>query len=194
MTSNKYSAKDIFLDSGRRLMFKKGFHGMGINELLQISELSRGSFYHHFKSKEGFGVELLEDSYRACFSELENVFRVQSVDARRSCFMRWLSDLLEDSCAPLRLIALLNAEVDLLPDKMREDLLRNHEKALQLLTECIKLIYPRNIDCDEEFRPSANTLISLWMGSAITKNIKADISHSNIAHLSVASILICSAT
>lgn len=40
-------------------MLEKGFHAVGLNEILTAVNVPKGSFYHHFKSKEDFGVELL---------------------------------------------------------------------------------------------------------------------------------------
>ncbi len=36
---------------------------MGLSELLKTAEVPKGSFYHYFRSKEAFGVALLEHHY-----------------------------------------------------------------------------------------------------------------------------------
>ncbi len=48
------------LKAAETLMLEKGFHAVGLNEILSAVNVPKGSFYHHFKSKEQFGVELLE--------------------------------------------------------------------------------------------------------------------------------------
>ena len=40
-------------------MLTKSFHSVGLNEILTSVKVPKGSFYHYFKSKEQFGVELL---------------------------------------------------------------------------------------------------------------------------------------
>lgn len=170
-------------------MFRTGFSGMGINEVLQAAEVSRGSFYHHFKSKEGLGLELLTESYRTCFSGLENVLQVQPVELRHSCFMQWMAELLEKSCEPLRLIALLSAEVDRLPEGMRAVLVQHHEQTLQLLTACIESIPVRVIPPENGFRHLASALLSLWIGAGIISGIQADACQSEGAWLSATSML-----
>ncbi|OYW73705.1 MAG: hypothetical protein B7Z37_20570 [Verrucomicrobia bacterium 12-59-8] len=41
-------------------MLEKSFHSVGLTEILEAVKVPKGSFYHHFKSKEQFGVELLK--------------------------------------------------------------------------------------------------------------------------------------
>lgn len=41
-------------------MWNRGFHSVGLNEILKEVGVPKGSFYHWFESKEHFGVELLK--------------------------------------------------------------------------------------------------------------------------------------
>ncbi len=41
-------------------MWTKSFHSVGLNEILGAVGVPKGSFYHYFKSKEHFGVEMLK--------------------------------------------------------------------------------------------------------------------------------------
>lgn len=53
-------AKERILDAAETLMSEKSFHSVGLNEILKAVGVPKGSFYHYFKSKEHFGVELLK--------------------------------------------------------------------------------------------------------------------------------------
>jgi TetR/AcrR family transcriptional repressor of nem operon len=48
------------LEKGARLVWEKGFNNTGLNDILQAAEIPRGSFYYYFKSKEDFGLKLIE--------------------------------------------------------------------------------------------------------------------------------------
>jgi TetR/AcrR family transcriptional repressor of nem operon len=48
------------LEKGARIIHKKGFNHTGIQEILDAAGVPKGSFYHYFKSKEDFGLNLLE--------------------------------------------------------------------------------------------------------------------------------------
>lgn len=49
------------ITAGTDLIGQKGYHGCGLNEILKAAEVPKGSFYHYFKSKEDFGVAIVED-------------------------------------------------------------------------------------------------------------------------------------
>ena len=54
------TTKERILDAAEGLMLEKSFHSVGLNEILAAVNVPKGSFYHHFESKEQFGVEMLK--------------------------------------------------------------------------------------------------------------------------------------
>lgn len=52
MKQNYADTRQQLLDTGHRMMVVKGFTGVGLNEILQVAGVPKGSFYHYFKSKE----------------------------------------------------------------------------------------------------------------------------------------------
>jgi TetR/AcrR family transcriptional repressor of nem operon len=58
--------RSAILEKGARIVHKKGFNHTGIQEILDAAGVPKGSFYHYFKSKEDFGLNLL-DYYAAYF-------------------------------------------------------------------------------------------------------------------------------
>ena len=48
------------------MLTEKGFSAAGLDEILRRGGVPKGSFYHHFESKEAFGAELIE-RYAAYF-------------------------------------------------------------------------------------------------------------------------------
>jgi TetR/AcrR family transcriptional regulator, transcriptional repressor for nem operon len=53
------TTKEKILAAAEGLMLAKSFHSVGLNEILAAVQVPKGSFYHHFSSKEQFGVEML---------------------------------------------------------------------------------------------------------------------------------------
>jgi len=51
--------KDRILTVGIDLFSKKGYHNVGLKEILKKAEVPKGSFYHYFESKEDFGVQVI---------------------------------------------------------------------------------------------------------------------------------------
>ncbi|HAA10858.1 MAG TPA: hypothetical protein DCE41_03835 [Cytophagales bacterium] len=55
----KYKREDI-LDQGIELFRTRGYHHVGINEVLKASGIPKGSFYNFFESKEDFARQALD--------------------------------------------------------------------------------------------------------------------------------------
>lgn len=59
-----HETKQRLIAAGLRLMLERGYHAIGIQELLTETGVPKGSFYHHFASKEDFGLQVV-DAYQA---------------------------------------------------------------------------------------------------------------------------------
>jgi TetR/AcrR family transcriptional repressor of nem operon len=63
LKSMKTDTKTRILKAGARLVHTKGYLGTGIQEIAEAAKIPKGSFYFYFKSKEDFGLALI-DYYR----------------------------------------------------------------------------------------------------------------------------------
>lgn len=46
---------------GRDIIVRQGFNAAGLSNILATAEVPKGSFYYYFKSKEDFGLAIIED-------------------------------------------------------------------------------------------------------------------------------------
>ncbi len=60
--------KQHILEKGAQLIHLNGFNNTSINDIVSAAEVPKGSFYNYFKSKEDYGLELL-DFYESFFNE-----------------------------------------------------------------------------------------------------------------------------
>lgn len=54
------STRDHLIDVGLGLMHKNGYTATGLTDILKAADVPKGSFYHHFGSKEDFAAAALE--------------------------------------------------------------------------------------------------------------------------------------
>jgi TetR/AcrR family transcriptional repressor of nem operon len=54
------STRDHLLDTGSKLMHQNGYNATGLTEISKAADVAKGSFYHHFGSKEDFAGAALE--------------------------------------------------------------------------------------------------------------------------------------
>jgi TetR/AcrR family transcriptional repressor of nem operon len=57
---NAKSTREHLLDVGVDLMHRNGYNATGLSEILKAADMPKGSFYHHFGSKEEFAAAALE--------------------------------------------------------------------------------------------------------------------------------------
>lgn len=62
--SPAHVSKVRLLEAGLELLLAKGYADTGIQDLLNATDLPRGSFYHHFENKEDFALQVI-DRYMA---------------------------------------------------------------------------------------------------------------------------------
>jgi TetR/AcrR family transcriptional repressor of nem operon len=64
MTQNARTDKhDLILAKGAQVMTRRGYHGTGVQEIVQAAGVPKGSFYHYFASKEDFAMQALDHLY-----------------------------------------------------------------------------------------------------------------------------------
>lgn len=104
---------------------EKGFTATGLDEILKVAGVPKGSFYHYFDSKEAFGTELI-DRYGAYFAgKLERFF----TDNSRSPLARIEAFIADAEAAMERfaysrgcLVGNLGQEMGALPEPFRQQL------------------------------------------------------------------------
>ena len=59
----KPSHRDKLLDAGRKVMFERGYRGAGVRDIVAEAGAPQGSFTNHFRSKEAFASEVLDQYF-----------------------------------------------------------------------------------------------------------------------------------
>lgn len=54
------STRERLLAEGMQLLLERGYNGLGVQELLQAAQVPKGSFYHHFQSKQDFALQAVD--------------------------------------------------------------------------------------------------------------------------------------
>ena len=52
--------RQLLLQKGIELLLQHGYHDLGIAALLQSTRTPKGSFYHHFASKEDYALQVID--------------------------------------------------------------------------------------------------------------------------------------
>ena len=88
------SLREQILDAGLRVMFRKGYIGSGVRDVMAEAAAPQGSFTNHFRSKEAFAREVL-DRYFEHTRTLVHQALVDGSLAPRARLLRYLDIITE---------------------------------------------------------------------------------------------------
>ncbi len=63
------NTRDRIIETGAEIIHRKGFNHTGIQEILTVAGVPKGSFYNYFKSKNDFGLHII-DYFSAHFMQI----------------------------------------------------------------------------------------------------------------------------
>jgi TetR/AcrR family transcriptional repressor of nem operon len=66
-----HATKQRLLDAGQAMLLERGYHDLGIQAILAASGTPKGSFYHHFKDKEDFALQVIDQYMRRVHAGLD---------------------------------------------------------------------------------------------------------------------------
>jgi TetR/AcrR family transcriptional repressor of nem operon len=90
----KENTRHRILETGAEIIHLKGFHHTGIQEILNTAGVPKGSFYNYFKSKEDFGLQVI-DYYVDFFSMISGEIldeKTLSPLAKIDKLLKWFID------------------------------------------------------------------------------------------------------
>jgi len=170
MTSrNPQQTRDNLVQTAFQEIHRHGFQGMRVDEVLRLSGLRKGAFYHHFSSKTALGYAVVEEQIRPL---------VRSV---------WIEPLagMDDPIRELPLM--LDALSERIPPMMRE-----HGCPLNNLAQ-------EMVDQDDGFRQRIHEVLNEWIDTLETTIergktwgcLRADIDSRGVARFIVAALEGC---
>jgi TetR/AcrR family transcriptional regulator, transcriptional repressor for nem operon len=174
----EHDTREHILAIGERLCMHRGFTGMGLSELLKTAEVPKGSFYHYFRSKEAFGVAMLERHYADYHRRLAEHFangEGNSRDRLLAYYQHTLNQFCQQGIISGCLTVKLSAEVCDLSEVMRTEMNKGASQIIVLLTHALEEgRKEKSLTFHGDAHTQAEVLYSLWLGA----NLQAKISRS----------------
>jgi len=88
------STRDRLIEAGLHLMRKHGYGATGLQEILDLASVPKGSFYHHFGSKETFAAAVIE-RYNSLSDERSQRILGSARQAPLKRLRRYFEDLIQ---------------------------------------------------------------------------------------------------
>lgn len=136
----KHDIDDV-LDKGTELFRTRGYHQVGINDILKECGIPKGSFYNFFKTKEDFAQKIIERYGQSSKNMIEGYLHEKSLSPldRLKSFYRMLVDSnVADNYAGGCLINTLSNEVGHTHDVLGTEADLQFNRWLEVISECVE--------------------------------------------------------
>ena len=193
MKAEYTDVRQHILDQGKAIITRKGFAGVGLNEILTAADVPKGSFYHYFKSKELFGEAMLADYVQQYRIEMDSLLDQTSKTAAQALMDYWASWMVEssDQCDGCRcLVVKLSSEVADMSEPMRTALRDGTSRIIERLARTIEQgRADGSLAQVADPARMAQTLYQLWLGAALLTKLRREPSALQSAWLSTLELL-----
>ncbi len=171
----KQDTKTHILDVGAQIVRQKGFNATGIQEVLDEAGVPKGSFYFYFKSKEDFGLQLIDHYAHFLFSKMDEFLNAKEVDPieRLQNYFEWFLEFFEQNnfiggCP----IGNLSQEMGDLNDAFREKLKNVFEKMKQRFCQCLDSAkQQKELSPSLDIQKIADFIVSGWQGALLQMKV-----------------------
>jgi TetR/AcrR family transcriptional repressor of nem operon len=184
VTARSTDTRRSILDAAQRIMARKGYSAVGLNEVLAEAGVPKGSFYHFFASKDAFGEAMLKSYFTGYLADMDLLLaRPNESAAERlmAYWQNWRETQSLDECQGRCLAVKLGAEVADLSESMRQALAEGTDAIVDRLERTIVGgLEDGSLSIDGDPHALAQVLYDMWLGASIMAKI-----HRKLAPLDV---------
>ncbi|MFD7129823.1 MULTISPECIES: TetR/AcrR family transcriptional regulator [Streptomyces] len=179
MSTVQGDTRRSILDTAQRIMARKGFSAVGINEVLTAAGVPKGSFYHFFGSKDAFGEAMIRAYFTDYLADMDRVLAEPgqtSAERLTHYWQNWRETQSVDECQGKCLAVKLGAEVSDLSEAMRLALKEGTTAIVERLERTISAgVEDGSLTIDASARDTAQALYDMWLGASVMVKIHRDI-------------------
>ena len=170
-----HTTKQRLLDTGQAMLLRHGYHDLGIQAVLSATDVPKGSFYHHFKDKESFGIQVIDQYMSQVHRALDDCLadRGRSPLARVRHFFERTEESYRSEGYMGCLLGGLGQELSGVSQVFREKIEECFNSIADRLARCLEEAHmdgslPRNADS----RALASLLVDCWEGAALRSRLQ----------------------
>ena len=174
--SKKELNRENLLNQGVTLLRVQGYHGTGLQEILDVVNIPKGSFYNYFGSKEDFGAEVIQHYTDPFIAQLTGHLERSDADALsaiRRYFDELIVELERDEFKGGCLLGNLMGEIGDTSEVCRKSLqsaVRRYQDVLQ--SGLAKAQQQGTVRSDKSPEVMADLLVNTWQGALLRMKIE----------------------
>lgn len=191
--NNNLDVRQHTLETAQKIISRKGYSAVGLNEILMAADVPKGSFYYYFKSKDAFGEAMLQNYFEEYLATMDTIFSTanQTMAQRLlSYWEHWLDSQETFDCQGKCLAVKLAAEVADLSEAMRLALKYGTTEIINRLADVIDGgMADGSLSIETDANSLAQTLYQMWLGASLMAKITRSIDPMNNAMVATRKIL-----
>jgi TetR/AcrR family transcriptional repressor of nem operon len=172
-----HPTKQRLLDAGISMLLEHGYNDLGVQALLAATGTPKGSFYHHFKHKEDFALQVIDqymhqahagldaclgDESRPPLERVRRFFGMMQQNYRKQGYM---------GC----LLGGLGQELSGVSEVFRRKIEGCLSEIAERLAVCLEQARKRgDIRADSNPRRMASLLVDCWEGAALRSRLRGN--------------------
>ena len=169
------SSRDTLVECGLTLMLQGSYERAGLQDILARAKLPKGSFYHHFRSKEDFGLAVIEryaEQGRERFRRHLLDSRVAPLRRVARLFEEMEKGLVAEGCKGGCLIGNMAQEQADVSEVFRSRMERLIAEQRELLAECFAEAQARKeLDARLDPQAMAGFCLNSWQGALVQMKV-----------------------
>lgn len=176
-TQMMHSTKQRMLDAGLAMLLEQGYNDLGIQALLVATGTPKGSFYHHFRDKEDFALQVVDQYMREVHAGLDACLGDKSrlPLERVRCFFETTQQHYRDEGYMGCLLGGVGQELSGVSEVFRRKIEGCLSEIVERLAVCLDEARQRgDIPADSDARYMASLLVDCWEGAALRSRLRRD--------------------
>ena len=168
--------RENLLNHGVTLLMGQGYHGTGLQEILDAVNVPKGSFYNYFGSKEDFGAEVIQHYIDPFLAQLGAYLQRSDADALgaiRRYFDELIAELEKSRYKGGCLLGNLMGEIGDTSDVCQRSLQTAVTRYRNLLQSGLaKAQLQGTVRSDKSAEEMADLLLNAWQGALLRMKIE----------------------
>ena len=170
-----HPTKQRLLDVGLAMLLEHGYNDLGIQALLTATKIPKGSFYHHFRNKEDFALQVVDAYIAQVHAGLDACLRDRERPplARVRRFFELTQQKYREDGYMGCLLGGLGQELSGVSEVFRRKIEGCFSAIAERLAACLDEARRRGeIPAERDVRQMADLLVDCWEGAALRSRLR----------------------
>ncbi len=170
-----HATKKRLLEAGLAMLLQQGYNDLGVQAVLDATSTPKGSFYHHFESKEDFALQVIDEYMKGVHAGLDACLGDEArppLDRIRRFFEMTQQHYRSEGYMGC-LLGGLGQELSGVSDVFRRRIEKCFSRIAERMAVCLEEARRRgDIPAESDPRQMADVLVDCWEGAALRSRLR----------------------